>query len=552
MNDEMLKNKPYRVIFCSEKRKVGGYKTDTIYVWPTHDGWNDFKYKTHGMFAVKLEDDLVVSGSILMSVASDEHSDKLEYTGQGNRFSSNTLEYNLNDQSYFSLLSSIGDYRNLVREVGANQASKILSSLNDLVFVNEYEKNALWLNNAIDSEVFQKSFMRNSEPFFAYYNAADVLKGLDFETLDYISNTLDLKFKLDGFINDHELELRFGRSGLIPKRINVLIGENGLGKSQSLSHFVRAALQQRDYVDYLVDPYSETKRPMISRLLAIGTPGETTNTYPSDSIKNPKLYYRRLLLTRNSRSKASRTIGKSIVQLARLDESISSLDRWEIFIEAIKSALPLDLIRIPLDIVHEGLKSVPLKKLRSGWSEEKRLKIWSNISDNVEPTIAGDIGEYPLSSGQLSFFKFALLACLHIENGSFVLLDEPETHLHPSMISDFITLLDNILERTGSYALIATHSSYFVREVTREQVHVFKKCNGNEIQILNPRLKTFGANIGDISHFVFDEDTGNSLSQKVVIKANQQKLSYEDVKKQYSNILPTEMLQNIKTELLSN
>ncbi|WP_218587025.1 hypothetical protein, partial [Moritella viscosa] len=112
MNDEMLKNKPYRVIFCSEKRKVGGYKTDTIYVWPTHDGWNDFKYKTHGMFAVKLEDDLVVSGSILMSVASDEHSDKLEYTGQGNRFSSNTLEYNLNDQSYFSLLSSIGDYRN--------------------------------------------------------------------------------------------------------------------------------------------------------------------------------------------------------------------------------------------------------------------------------------------------------------------------------------------------------------------------------------------------------------------------------------------------------
>ncbi|MHC5791870.1 AAA family ATPase, partial [Streptococcus pyogenes] len=86
------------------------------------------------------------------------------------------------------------------------------------------------------------------------------------------------------------------------------------------------------------------------------------------------------------------------------------------------------------------------------------------------PTIAGQDDEYPLSSGQLSFFKFALLACLHIENGSFVLLDEPETHLHPSMISDFITLLDNILERTGSYALIATHSTYFVREVAREQV----------------------------------------------------------------------------------
>ncbi|MBH9742078.1 AAA family ATPase [Vibrio vulnificus] len=156
-----------------------------------------------------------------------------------------------------------------------------------------------------------------------------------------------------------------------------------------------------------------------------------------------------------------------------------------------------------------------------------------------------------LSSGQLSFFKFALLACLHIENGSFVLLDEPETHLHPSMISDFITLLDNILEKTGSYALIATHSAYFVREVTREQVHVFKKFNNEEIQILNPRLKTFGANIGDISHFVFDEDYGNSLSQKVIRKANIKNFSYDDIKKKYGSILPTEMLQSIKVKLVS-
>ncbi|HAN1923036.1 TPA: ATP-binding protein, partial [Escherichia coli] len=136
-----------------------------------------------------------------------------------------------------------------------------------------------------------------------------------------------------------------------------------------------------------------------------------------------------------------------------------------------------------------NVNSIPLTQLKNSWNEEKQLDIWSNIEDNVEPRIAGDEGVYPMSSGQLSYFKFALLACLYIENGSFVLLDEPETHLHPKLISDFVTLLDNILERTGSFAIIATHSVYFVREVTREQVHVFKRDANKLIHILSPRLK---------------------------------------------------------------
>ena len=285
---------------------------------------------------------------------------------------------------------------------------------------------------------------------------------------------------------------------------------------------------------------------MLNRLLAIGTPGETTNTYPSDSIKNPKLHYRRLLLTRNSRSKASRTIGKSIVQLARVDESISQLDRWDIFIDAIGSVLPLENIRIPLNNTSKESDCVPLKKLRHGWNEEKRLKVWSDIADNVEPRIQGEHGLYPMSSGQLSFFKFALLACLHIENGSFVLLDEPETHLHPNLISDFVALLNNILELTGSYAIVATHSAYLVREVGREQVHIFKRNKFNEIIISNPRLKTFGANVGDISDFIFGDETESSLADRVITDATEQQISYSEIKEEYRNYLSTEALHYIK------
>lgn len=537
----------FNVIFKPNRPQLNDTMSNTIYVYPEDNKWNDFKYKTHCSYLIKRESSYSISGNILVSIV-DKDMERSEYTGLGNIFDDNprVIEREHVDKLFFTLLPSISDYRELVKSVGPEKTAEILSSLNDLVFFSKYKKNTSWLKKSLQSDVFKKSFMRNSEPFFAFHNAADIIRGLEFEELEYISKKLELSFKLDGFKNEHKLTLNFGSSDIVPKRINILIGENGLGKSQSLNQFVRSSLQQRGYIRNLIDPLSPTGRPMINRILAIGTPGETANTYPSDSIKNPKLNYKRLLLTRNGRANSDNMLGNSIVKLARLDESIGMLDRWDIFIKAIEHALPLDKIFFQISDENQELDFISLKMIKFGYNEERQLKIWSSIDNSADPKIKGDDGFYPMSSGQLSFFKFALLACLHIENGSFVLLDEPETHLHPSLISDFVTLLDNILEKTGSYALIATHSPYFVREVTREQVHIFKHNRDGFIYIKNPRLKTFGANIGDISYFVFDEDIGNSLSHKTILKLKHKKISYTVLKEKLGSELPTEMLQEIK------
>jgi energy-coupling factor transporter ATP-binding protein EcfA2 len=121
----------------------------------------------------------------------------------------------------------------------------------------------------------------------------------------------------------------------------------------------------------------------------------------------------------------------------------------------------------------------------------------------------------PLSSGQLTFIRFAANACLHIENGTMVLIDEPETHLHPNYVSDFIRLLDTLLAQTGSFAILATHSAYFVREVTRSQVIVLRQVADNRVETVSPRLKTLGADIGEISHFVFEDTYFGSLLAQV-------------------------------------
>lgn len=116
--------------------------------------------------------------------------------------------------------------------------------------------------------------------------------------------------------------------------------------------------------------------------------------------------------------------------------------------------MPIDEIGMPLregaDIdqltTYDGKRAaVKLRDIPRG-GEQKTLEIWRAIDPKGEPVRILNGKTYPLSSGQLAFFRFALNATLFVENGTLVLLDEPETHLHPNLVADFIQLLDRILE----------------------------------------------------------------------------------------------------------
>ncbi|WP_160063691.1 AAA family ATPase [Psychromonas sp. L1A2] len=540
MNDNNLSE--YKVFFCHGIPPNRDLSIGQIYIWPTDNSWNDFIHKTHCNYVTKGANGDVVKGSILVALLSNQEGIK----GQGlGNVEVNKIKPSAHFGDWYSLLPSMQEYRKIIQELGVEQGNFFLKSLNDLVYLQDKKSNSVLFLNALKSEAFSLSFMRNSEPFFAFNNASSLLQGLAFEEFNTLSKSFDLQFQLDGFQNKHEVFLKYSSDGIIPKRINVLIGKNGLGKSQTLNNFVRGALQQRGYKDTLT---SRGERPSISRILAIGTPGETKHTYPEDKVRNLKLNYKRLLLTRNGKSRYGRGIGQSLLLLARNEELIGEEFRWDIFINALSKYFDVSELHLPSETQSEE-KYIPLKRLPNGWNEQLRLEIWGSISNNAEPRLKKGESFHPLSSGQLSFFKFALLTCLHIENGSFLLLDEPETHLHPNLISDFVALLDYLLEQTGSYALIATHSAYFVREVPREQVHVFKSVEQGAIFITPPRLKTFGADVSAISHFVFDEDIDTSLTQKLVEKIKEKSLSFEEVFEQYRTELSNETLMLIRQQL---
>ena len=147
--------------------------------------------------------------------------------------------------------------------------------------------------------------------------------------------------------------------------------------------------------------------------------------------------------------------------------------------------------------------------------------------------------------------RFAAQAASAIEQGSLLLLDEPETHLHPNFISNQMEILDNLLQSTGSIAVIATHSAYVVRETPRDRVNVLTLDNG-QIRIDRPRLQTFGATIDSISQFVFGDTAITHGFQKTLVDGvdhTGRDLGIDGVIEQYGDQLNSESLSFIARRL---
>jgi predicted ATPase len=89
-----------------------------------------------------------------------------------------------------------------------------------------------------------------------------------------------------------------------------------------------------------------------------------------------------------------------------------------------------------------------------------------------------------------------------VSDRSLVLMDEPETHLHPPLLSSFIRALSELLKSRNAVAVIATHSPVVLQEVPSDCVQVISK-SGDRLQISRPDVETFAENVGTLTRKVF-------------------------------------------------
>ena len=89
-----------------------------------------------------------------------------------------------------------------------------------------------------------------------------------------------------------------------------------------------------------------------------------------------------------------------------------------------------------------------------------------------------------------------------VDEKTLVLMDEPESHLHPPLLSAFTRALSDLLNNRNGVAIIATHSPVVVQEVPRSCVWTMERSRA-EGATNRPELETFGENVGVLTREIF-------------------------------------------------
>jgi hypothetical protein len=331
----------YKIYFAETLSiETADLTTPAIVLAPVSDRWNDFGHRTRFDFKVLSNlSEVQFEGQLRLGFLD------VEYIQSGARaVISRDLEIaSVAGKSlvganafpeFFTMLLDMNGYREIVGRMGPKGAERVLLELNDLVAVRA-RSNPKWLGGVVRSKEFHLAFMRHKGTFFAFHNAGSLLGGLVHESLDGLSKDLRLEFKLASFQNPHVVRFEFEPSAYVPKRIAIIIGKNGVGKSQALRQIATALLNGD-----LNLTTGDGGPPIVNRLLAVSSPGETAGTFPSKKRRSP-IQYERIVLSGPPGRKTS-GLGEVLVRLARSEESIKGKKRWELFIDALSSIVPID------------------------------------------------------------------------------------------------------------------------------------------------------------------------------------------------------------------
>lgn len=108
---------------------------------------------------------------------------------------------------------------------------------------------------------------------------------------------------------------------------------------------------------------------------------------------------------------------------------------------------------------------------------------------------------------------------------TLILIDEPENHLHPPLLSAFIRALSELLIRKNGLAIIATHSPVILQEVPRSCVQRLSRVN-SVMKIEKTEIETFGESIQTLTNEVFGLEVTHSGFHKLLLDAVNRETDY--------------------------
>lgn len=138
-------------------------------------------------------------------------------------------------------------------------------------------------------------------------------------------------------------------------------------------------------------------------------------------------------------------------------------DPWEILQLTMGRIFGMQLIVEPFnDLFHSSIRVKCVKGSMDGHTFKKYV--------NFNPRDLMSEG-----SGFLQWLSVYVLALS--PSNTTLLLDEPDSHLHPSLQTQLVGALSDIVEKTGKQVLLATHSTEILRSADHSNILAFKNSS---------------------------------------------------------------------------
>jgi predicted ATPase len=484
------------------------------------DYWNDFSFVT--MFYLSVHDE---------NGQKHEIGDvKIASKGQETTTSTFSLlgtSFSHLEEVYFSLGQSV-DYYQKLSNLPMPLKEEILKALNDMVF------NPSFIDIAQNENVFRTSLLRDL--------SLSVIKGQFNRALLGYPPLTDFKFS---FVRPEQkdmsgvrLDFKVKESSKPSTNIHAIIGRNGVGKTTLLNNMIDAIIRKEKtesvFLNKMGDQETTISSDYFSSLVSVSFSAFDPFEPPEeqhDPSKGTCYFYVGLKDIKSPEiHRTIESLRKDCAEaLADCFRRKDKAARWRSAIAKLGSDENFDNMRLEIleEKYHEVRRQTPANKQSD--SREFIEKYFLSVNPFLRK----------MSSGHAIVLLTITRLVATVEEKTLVLLDEPESHLHPPLLSAFIRALSDLLYDRNGVAIIATHSPVVLQEIPKSCVWKINRV-GLSTVCSRPERQTFAENVGVLTREVFGLEVVRSGFYDLLISSVSKDKEYEEILEEYGGQLGME------------
>lgn len=469
------------------------------------DNWDDFSFKS--LFYLSVVDE--------HGVCQDIGQVKIGCVGQGHGWTEESLDDEFLELSpaYFSLGQDTDYYVNIQNKLPADIRTELLAKLRDI------PANDAVLKIAENEDVFRYSLLRGVSLSVIHGQYKRIIAG------GVVLTEFEFSFRLPDSETFAGIDLSFH---VLPNskpstNIHILIGRNGIGKTTILNSMVESIIQN-EHPKLQGEFYQDTRF-----LGKRNVPDDYFSSVVSVSFSAFDPFI-------PPENRTDRSKGTGYFYIGLKDVLVRDKGEVEYKIKGIK-----DLCGDFADSLVFCLNSNYKKQL---WAEAiKKLESDSNFADmNLSRLADIDLNEChhrarqlfeKMSSGHAVVLLSITQLVQTVEEKTLLLIDEPESHLHPPLLSAFVRALSDLLIKRNGVAIIATHSPVVLQEVPMSCVWKLRR-NRLVANADRPESETFAENVGVLTRDVFQLEVSKSGFHDLLKKSVDNGVSYDQIVAEYS------------------